>query len=240
MVELSIIIPTLNEEKYLPYLLNSIKKQDYKDYEIIVSDGFSNDKTVKIAKRYGCNVIINNKRNISYQRNKGAKIAKGNFLLFLDADMILPNKNFLDTIIKKYIKNNLKAVSFNLKPSSNKLKHKINFYFSNVFMIIIDSMRPVVFGGCVLTNKSNHNKVNGFNTELFLGEDCNYSKKMSEIGKVKLFATPRIITSVRRIEKEGPVKLGIKYIKSSFYILINKDPKNWNIEYNYGHYNKDS
>src|SRR3989338_639976 len=54
---LSIIIPTHNEENYLPKLLKCIKKQDHKDYEIIVGDSFSTDKTIKIARNYGCRII---------------------------------------------------------------------------------------------------------------------------------------------------------------------------------------
>ena len=51
---LSIIIPTYNEEEYLPLLLKSIKQQDFRDYEIIVADANSKDNTVKIAEEYGC------------------------------------------------------------------------------------------------------------------------------------------------------------------------------------------
>ena len=50
---LSIIIPTYNEEEYLPLLLESIKQQDFRDYEIIVADANSKDNTVKIAEEYG-------------------------------------------------------------------------------------------------------------------------------------------------------------------------------------------
>ncbi|MCK5373227.1 MAG: glycosyltransferase, partial [Candidatus Aenigmarchaeota archaeon] len=55
--ELSIIIPTLNEEYYLPKLLESIKIQTYKDYEIIVSDSCSDDKTVDVAKSFGAKIV---------------------------------------------------------------------------------------------------------------------------------------------------------------------------------------
>ena len=53
---LSIIIPTLNEESYLPKLLNSIKKQDFQDYEMIVADAGSKDKTIEIALASGCKI----------------------------------------------------------------------------------------------------------------------------------------------------------------------------------------
>ena len=55
---LSIIIPSLNEEKYLELLLASIKKQNYKDFEIILADAGSNDATIDIAKKYNCSQAI--------------------------------------------------------------------------------------------------------------------------------------------------------------------------------------
>ncbi|OYT33718.1 MAG: glycosyl transferase family 2, partial [Candidatus Aenigmarchaeota archaeon ex4484_52] len=81
---LSIIIPTLNEEKYIPLLLNSIKKQTYKNYEIIVCDSHSKDKCYSI-----------DKKGPGHGRNIGAKYAKGRYLLFFDSDTIIPDKFFL-------------------------------------------------------------------------------------------------------------------------------------------------
>ena len=68
----SIIIPTYNEEEYLPVLLDSIKEQDFDDYEIIVADANSTDKTVEIAKDYGCIVVEGGLPAVG--RNNGAKI----------------------------------------------------------------------------------------------------------------------------------------------------------------------
>ena len=90
---LSIIIPTLNEEKYLPKLLESIKKQSFKDYEIIVADANSKDKTRKIARDYGCKITSGGILP-AVARNNGAKKAAGEILLFIDADCIIEN-NFL-------------------------------------------------------------------------------------------------------------------------------------------------
>ena len=89
---LSIIIPTKNEEYYLPKLLESIKRQDYKNYEIIVADAGSKDKTRDVARKSGCKVVKGGLPSIG--RNNGAKYAKGELLLFLDADTVLP-ENFL-------------------------------------------------------------------------------------------------------------------------------------------------
>lgn len=54
---ISIIIPTWNEENYLPKLLECIKKQTYRDYEVIVADANSTDNTKAIAKKYDCKIV---------------------------------------------------------------------------------------------------------------------------------------------------------------------------------------
>ena len=84
---LSIIIPTYNEEEYLPVLLESIKKQSFKDYEIIVADANSTDRTREIAESYGCIVVDGGLPAAG--RNNGAKVATGEYLLFLDSDLEL-------------------------------------------------------------------------------------------------------------------------------------------------------
>src|SRR3989344_7060609 len=84
----SVVIPTLNEEKYLPKLLKCLREQLDKDFEVIVVDGSSDDKTVERAE--GVKIIASKKRNVSYQRNLGAKAARGKWLVFLDADVSIP------------------------------------------------------------------------------------------------------------------------------------------------------
>ena len=77
----SIVIPCLNEEKYLPKLLTNLEKQTLKDFEVIVVDGQSEDKTLAKATSFNNRLKIKtlkaDKRNVSFQRNLGAKNAKG-------------------------------------------------------------------------------------------------------------------------------------------------------------------
>lgn len=87
-LDLSIIITTKNEEKNIGKLLESIKIQSYKNYEIIVVDNNSKDNTKEIAKKYGAKVLYKGPER-SAQRNYGAEESQGKYLLILDADMIL-------------------------------------------------------------------------------------------------------------------------------------------------------
>lgn len=90
----SIIIPAYNEEKYLPVTLSAVGKamSGISDMsgEIIVVDNNSSDNTASIARNFGANVVFEPHNQISRARNAGAKAAKGDFLVFLDADTIMP------------------------------------------------------------------------------------------------------------------------------------------------------
>ncbi len=86
-MKLSIIIPTFNEESYLPHLLESIKRQDFSDYEVIVADAGSKDSTRDIAQEWGCKVVEGGLPSVG--RNRGTEAASGEYLLFFDSDVFL-------------------------------------------------------------------------------------------------------------------------------------------------------
>ena len=83
-MKVSIVIPTLNEEKNIEILLNEIEKKDFID-EIIIVDGYSKDKTVEIAEKYGCKILYDDKGKGSALR-KGLKEAKNGIVISMDAD----------------------------------------------------------------------------------------------------------------------------------------------------------
>lgn len=84
---LTVAIIARNEEKSLPQLLESLKKQDYKEpYDLLLVDGMSKDRTVEIAKNYGCRVVVQKKLGISNARNLCWQRAKGDVVVYLEAD----------------------------------------------------------------------------------------------------------------------------------------------------------
>lgn len=84
----SAVVPTYNSEKTLSNCLGSLKKQTYKNIEIIVVDRFSTDRTVESARRHGANVLLFDSQR-ARARNLGLSAAKGEYVLFLDSDMEL-------------------------------------------------------------------------------------------------------------------------------------------------------
>ena len=136
---LSIIIPTYNEEEYLPLLLKSIKQQDFRDYEIIVADANSKDNTVKIAEEYGCIVVEGGMPAVG--RNNGAKVAKGEYLLFLDSDLKL-TEDYLAKVIYEFKMERLGIAITQMKPLSKKTEDKILHDLANLFMISVEKIKP--------------------------------------------------------------------------------------------------
>ncbi|MBR1414175.1 MAG: glycosyltransferase [Bacilli bacterium] len=115
--ELSIIIPCYNSEKYIVKCLNSLKKQLQNiNHEIIIVDDCSQDNTVNVIKEYINNNILNiiflqneNNKGAGYSRNKAIKIAKFDYISFIDSDDYLDD-NYYETLLNILYTNNLDVV----------------------------------------------------------------------------------------------------------------------------------
>ena len=98
--KISIVIRTYNEGKHIGQLLESIEKQSYRNYELIIVDSGSNDKTLEIIKKYNVNLVLIKKEefNYSYASNVGVKNSTGDIVCFLSGHSIPVNNNYLETI----------------------------------------------------------------------------------------------------------------------------------------------
>lgn len=103
-MKLSIIIPTYYAQNYLQKLLETIKEQSIEDYELIIIDSSSKDKTVEIAKNYTDNVIVILQSEFDHggTRAQAAQIAKGEILVFLTQDALPYNSSTIKNIIKVF------------------------------------------------------------------------------------------------------------------------------------------
>ncbi len=232
-MKLSIIIPTYNEEEYLPKLLYSIKEQDFKDYEIIVADAGSRDRTREIAESSGCKVISGGLPAVG--RNNGAKISEGEYLLFLDSDVIL-SAGYLKSAIKEFEEKDLGIAITQIIPLSDKNVDKALHKFANFFMKRTESIKPHG-AGCygILTTKALHENVQGFDECLDFGEDSDYIERIGKKSIFKVLRNPRLLVSTRRLEKEGLKDLAFKYTKSTIYDFRGKKISAEELDYKFGH-----
>ncbi|MEI6221443.1 MAG: glycosyltransferase [bacterium] len=206
---ISIIIPTFNEESFLPKLLLSIERQTYKDVEIIIADANSTDTTRAIAEKFNC--IIVDGGQPSAGRNAGAVIAKGEYLLFLDADVILPEE-FLEKTLEEFDENFYELATTQVFPLSDLNIDQLFFYYCNAFYKTTNNFFPFMPGSCVFVTERMHRRIGGFDESLTVAEDHDYATRAIKFGKYGVCTSSNIWVSVRRLEKEGRLNLINKYL----------------------------
>ena len=233
MPELSIIIPTFNEGKYLGTLLNSILAQDYKDYEIIVSDNKSSDSTLRVARNYKCKIVKGGRPGIA--RNNGAKIAQGKYLLFIDADSVL-SENSLDTAIKLFKEKGLDVAGARFYPYGGNIFDGFLHWLYFILVSILFPFIPHLNGGFLLCTREMFDKIKGFDSTIKLGEEHAFAKTARKLkAKVKILSKVKVFLSVRRFEVEGRVKLTFKYLFSGVYRVVFGDIRTNIFNYKWGY-----
>ena len=232
-MKMSIIIPTYNEEEYLPKLLESIKMQDFTDYEVIVADANSKDNTRKIATDYGAKVVDGGLPGVG--RNAGARVAKGDLLLFLDSDLEL-TPNYINNVIEEFEEKNLGIAITQMTPLSEKKKDKILHDLANWFMISVENIKPHG-AGCygMISKRSLHEKCNGFDESIDFGEDTDYIERLAELEEFKVLRNAKVGVSTRRLEEEGLYTLLKQYGKSTYNDFRGKRTSAKELNYGFEH-----
>jgi glycosyltransferase involved in cell wall biosynthesis len=220
-MNISVIIPAHNEEKFLRKCLESLQKQTEKPFEIIVVDNNSTDRTAAIAREFGAKVVAEKQQGISFARNAGFNAAKGEIIARIDADTIaLPN---WITRIRKDIeidgKDAVTGPAYYLDPSS-KLQFSYlvsNYYFRFLKLIYGNYM---LFGLNMALRKSLWEKVKNDvcmdNTKVH--EDFDLSIHLWKYAKIEFDKDLRVKTAVRKFKS---VYWDFEYIVRLFRMLKN-------------------
>jgi len=197
----SVIIPTYNEEKYLPALINALNNQTYDNLELIVVDNASEDRTVEIARSTGATVIVNEEYNLSKSRNMGANVSTGSILVFIDADTI-PESIAIEKTIEA-IDNGYVLVSINRCSSDD--------YVQNLLRVTIGWILPngQINGQFIGVTKEAFESVGGFDEtclpQEYCGEDVDFIQRVRQEypDGTTYLRTTYAGTSARRQIKEG-------------------------------------
>lgn len=219
---ISIVIISYNEEKYIVKLLESIKNQDYKNFEVILVDDHSTDQTIEVAKKFQNKILMKivqkNKKGPSRSRNYGASFAKGSIILFLDSDVILP-RGCLTEILKEFSEKKLSIATLNFEPISHNKLDKIFTKFYKFWLKVAQYYNPHAMGACMMVRKELHDKIK-FDETIIIAEDFDYSKRASMLGKFKFLNNTPIKISWRRFRNESRLKLYSKYIYHELYRIF--------------------
>jgi glycosyltransferase involved in cell wall biosynthesis len=229
---ISFIVPTYNEEKRLGDTLHMISH--YKGArEIIVSDDNSNDGTVEIAKKYTDKIVVNQneKRGISANRNRGAKIAQGEYLVFVDADIRIDDADeFFKKAVNIFEKNqNIIAlnVSVRILESFETMVDRIILGFLNYMFLVFNNFLSIgaSSGEFQMIRADAFGKVRGFNENLVAGEDHEMFRRLAKIGKTYSEKTLTVYQDGRRVHAIGWPKLLWIWTHDSISVLFLKKSK---------------
>lgn len=203
----SLIIPAFNEEKYLPRLLDSIKKQKMQPSEIIVADADSKDRTREIARKYGCRIVKGGR--VSIGRNNGAKIAKEDIIIFMDADAIISGKIFFNKIIGTFIKRGADIASCFFLPAEKRGKYEIPMAGLSAFKFLFYKLKSnlIASGEFIICTKKLFKDLKGFDSKIRSREDNDFINRAFKSGKKYILIPTYLRVSTRRIEKKGMRKL---------------------------------
>ncbi|MCW6159907.1 MAG: glycosyltransferase [Candidatus Micrarchaeales archaeon] len=226
MPEISVIIPTMNEEKYIKHPIEGLKKQSFKDFEVIFVDHNSTDRTRRIARKSG-RVIIECRPGIGVARNTGARVAKGRIIVFLDADT-RPSRNLLKSYHKAFTGGTVAATGPILPLERTSKRMRMGFKLVSIMMPRVASKvggKIKVVGSNFAVDKMAFDKVHGFNERLKTYEDWDLSKRLGRCGKIVFVKGATVRTSTRRVEAWGMRKYFAYHAGNVIRYNLLKKPK---------------
>jgi glycosyltransferase involved in cell wall biosynthesis len=193
-----------------------VLEQTFRDFEIIVADAGSKDQTRKIAKKFGAIVVDGGMPGVG--RNKGAEVAKGEFLFFFDADVLLP-KDFLEKAFGEIEDKFVDLATCEFKPQSDLRLDKVLFQLSNLFVKINQKLNPRAAGFCIFISSRLFRRINGFDESVKLAEDHDLVERASKYRSLHFINSTHLMVSIRRLEKEGRFSLIEKYMQVELHLL---------------------
>jgi len=226
-MKISVIIPAYNEEKNLGATLDAVLASDYPDFEVIVVDNGSTDKTREVALKKGVKVVREERKGTMWACEAGRKIAKGEIIVRLDADC-LPEKDWLSKGAKYFDDPKVVCASgpYDYFDASKSFRY-FSFAFMKYIYVPINiflsffHIGGITLGGNTFIRSSALESIGGFNTAItFYGDDTDVPKRLSKKGKIIFTSKLVSKTSARRFQNEGIMKIGAKYIYNFFKTLL--------------------
>lgn len=197
--------------------------------ELIVSDGGSTDRTIDIAKEHGTIVVTNpggEKENISIGRNRGAQHARGDILIFLNADVVFEKIEKFFSLVKETFRDpQLVAATCNVNiyPEEQLLRDWMFHNFFNAYFWLLNSIgMGMGRGECHIILRKVFQKTGGYDRKLAAGEDYDLFMRLRKFGKVKYLLSLTVFESPRRFRKYGYIWITILWFLNATSVLFFK------------------
>lgn len=249
----SVVIPIYNVEKYLKNCIDSILNQSFKDFEIILVNDGSTDKSIEICNEYvkkDSRIILINKKNggLSSARNAGLNVAKGKYISFIDPDDCI-SENYFNILVEKAENNNCDVIVSGYKTIPNNIEiipsYKLNKILKGTDFILssdnVHSKNELCFVWRYLYRLKliKENKIL-FNEKIFIGEDvvfnleilCN-SGRVVAISDILYYYTTNNFNSLMRCKFKPNLEKSLieqyerrMYLSTKYKLMDNEEYKN--------------
>lgn len=220
-IDYSIIIPAYNEEDFLPATLTALQEAMPKLAllgEIIVVDNNSSDKTAVIAENQSAKVVFEAINQISRARNAGAREAQGRYLIFVDADTIIPYELLQQALVNLEggdIIGGGACVSGNI-PLPFSLRRLLKLWN------FVSKLTKNAAGSFIYCHRDAFETIGGFSEHVYASEEIWLSRKLKKLGRKRdqrfyIIKQPPVITSMRKMQWYSPLRI---YLYMFFIVVF--------------------
>jgi glycosyltransferase involved in cell wall biosynthesis len=205
---ISIIIPAHNEERYLRKTLEALHRQNYGRYEVIVVANGCTDRTAEVARNRCDQLIVLSQKSLGVSRNLGARMARGELLIFLDADTLLEPMT-LRRIATDFTEQHA-AGTIRGWPDSERLKYELIYLLKNL------THRTGFHSGSsgvIICWRKHFIETGGFDEGLEIRENSELMRRLMGFGKYKYVGEATATTSMRRYDQRGCARIAWLWLK---------------------------
>jgi len=239
----SVIIPTLNEERYIGALLDNLAGQTRRDFEVIIVDSDSSDRTREVAESFqdkvlDLRIVDEPRKGLSCARNTGASVAQGDPMIFMEADCLI-GKDFLETCIREAEERGLGCANVLSLPLSRRWFDRLYYkVFLDWALRIFQYFIPVITGYFIYVTREVFDRLNGFNNAITF-EDTDFAQRARKVTRFRMLRQRRLYTSVRRLDSDGRIKCLLRSILVTFYQITLGNIRINSRIYAFGHHRQD-
>jgi glycosyltransferase involved in cell wall biosynthesis len=220
LVEISVIIPTFNEERGIEATLRSLSRQTIprSEYEIIIVDGNSTDRTREVAQGLADRVILQKGKGVGGARNDGVAVARGRIVVHTDGDAIVP-EGWLETI-RSIFRGDVVCVCGPDSPREAEGRYRAFYGVVNSFVYLASLMGFVWTRGANTSVRRDAFVAIGGYSDLPILDDGELGLRLKEVGRLVYSPKAGVKVSMRRLKKHGISSIFSLWLKNDLMMLV--------------------
>lgn len=228
---MSVIVPVLNEELYLGSLLSDVAAQTREPDEVLVVDAGSGDETVAVARRFPFVRSLPGEPPVARGRNRGGREAKGELLIFLDADVRLP-RTFFESFLEEFERRELDVACPLYFPHRSTRAVEVFHAAFNLVTRALQGTLPSGAGSCIALRREVFRESRGFDPDLKF-DDIELIRRLSR-GRHFGIVEQRVFVSDRRFREQGVARMILSYALMGLFFGLGKYAWANRIDYEFG------